>query len=495
MNSSRIGFLTVSILLPALGVFFITNALTSGGNVIANSAILLMIVGFLIGLIKPKAAMYFTILATGYLDLIKRLMILDSTVRFEDLYYILGIPPCIMSGMILHYLLIHLKNHRESKEDLMRFIICSMLAAVMGATQLRAGMSALGNAANAAVYLYMLYIMPCLIKEGLNIRKFLTFIFFVFIPVALYGVYQSKFGLMKFEMDYLLSGLSLEIRQLNERIFRPFSTMNAAGNLSTVASSFCALCLIMSLSISKKISSRIGFLIAAVIFGYGAYITFSRGGWICGVSIILFYLAFRYKLTTIGLYLTAITAFVLLFAYSGTLVKNDKMAELSHMLSGEEGGDERSMATRLGTFTSRLISLDLTRTTPARWRPFGVIIEGVSTEQFSGSRYNDRRYYVHDGFSHILLSVGYIPMFIVFIFASYFLIKSHTSIWKIRDKDNRLFCLMLFSASAGIFVGFFANSAQIQTYPVNFYLYFFLGAALAYMKVYRPDFTNRSSLA
>lgn len=478
MNGNKTGMLIVSVLLPIIGMFLMINALTSEGNVVANNAKFLMFGGLIIGLIRPKEAIHLMIIATGYLDLLKRIMIMDITLRFEDLYYVLGIAPCLMAGMILHYLQKNMRSYVLSKGDLIRFVGCTVVATVFAAMQLKNGVGGLGNAANAAAYIYCIYLIPCLVRDGLNLQRFIMYIIIVLTPVAIYGMYQSWFGLMKFEMDYLLSGLTLEVRQLDELIFRPFSTMNAASNLSSICSVVCALCLILSIDYFKSIPKKAVLFILACVFGYGAYITFSRGGWICGISAIVFYFAFKRKTTTVLLYVTGVSAMVALFFSAGYIIENKKLTEATESLLGD-GGLERNMATRLGTFTSRLDTLDLTRTTPERWRPFGVVVEGVSPREFEGSIYNDRTYYVHDGFSYVLLLVGYIPMSIMIIIGTYSLIKIHKGLLSISQISDRKASTAMFAVGLGISVGFFANAAQIQTYPVNFYLYFFFGCAIA----------------
>ena len=233
MNSNaiqKVAALTIGMLI-ALRV--ISGVLAGGGNSLGNLYMFLAISFLVLGVINPKGTFYILVVMTGYLDFFKRLLVLDGSVSFLDLYYVLGIAPLTLLGICVGIALNMAQGRIPVRRiDIWLFILGVTIFGVIAMFSVLGsgsggGAGALGNIANESAYVCLIFVVPILFRDAEQLSKLITFIVYAYVPVALYTLYQSKFGLTDWELQYLLSGLSLEARQLNERVFRPFSTMNA----------------------------------------------------------------------------------------------------------------------------------------------------------------------------------------------------------------------------------------------------------------------------
>ena len=102
---------------------------------------------------------------------------------------------------------------------------------------------------------------------------------FAFVPVALYGLYQSVNGLSRFEIMYLNTGLTSEIRQFGESIFRVFSTLNSAYALS-VMMGILVVIVIAPRGEAGKGGALWWRIPLALLFAATSFITFTRTGWL-----------------------------------------------------------------------------------------------------------------------------------------------------------------------------------------------------------------------
>ena len=483
MKNSLFTFLVFAVTI-IVALILVTNAFTSGGNTISYFAKYALIASFFIGLQAKKTALYILVLMTGYLDMLKRVMIIDARVGLVDLYYVLGMAPILLAGITCGLVLRYTFKNEWREGEWKLLLVSCVLFVILALSQLGSGLSAstLGQMANDGAYLFLLFVVASLIRGTEDIRKLMFFIVFVFIPVALYTFWQAKVGLSDFEYNYLLSGLSLEARQLDERIFRPFSTMNAAGNLSTMMGILAVACFYIGFGYLGRVSflTRAIFWAMVPMFCYAAYLTFSRGGWVCAMASFGAVMMFGSRFRTILFYSVGLIAAILIVAFAGVMVKEDTMAKVTGAMLGKTQTDEEFMVKKVGTFTSRLESIDLTLRESKRWRPFGVVVEGVTESEFGRDQRGYNPYYVHDGFSFLLLKFGYIPVAIICVLGLVLLFKTHQGLLQL-DLATRRPALLLWGLVLGIGVGFSANLAQLKTFPIN--VYFYLFGSLVYVLI------------
>ena len=92
----------------------------------------------------------------------------------------------------------------------------------------------------------MLFVMPVLFPRYEDALRVLRFTLWVFLPVALYGIAQQIDGFQPFEIAYLRTGLSIEIKQLLTNHVRAFSTLNSPTALGAVSAVLVVVCWFLS---------------------------------------------------------------------------------------------------------------------------------------------------------------------------------------------------------------------------------------------------------
>jgi len=496
MNRERLFPVLIGALGLMLGMWMIIDILSGNANRLGSLFLRLMIVGFLVGIVSPRKGVYLAIISTGYIDLFKRLMVTDYHVSYMDLYYVLGFTPVLVGAITLsvsiRYFTGQVSMPEAWKAPFLKIFILGVVAMLLNSlTAITYGSSIGGvfsNIANMAGYCGLIFVLPILFSKLEDIDKLMRFTLIAFIPAVLYMFKQAWFGLAGFEIDYLLTGLSLEQRIFNDEILRLFSTMNSAGNYSTIIS------VLGIMWLAPRINTRKTFfglrltpvsIFMCLLFLWSSYYTFSRGGWFCGLGTLIGLVFFRTRISTYFVTAAIGLSLVVLAFSSGYLLRSNALHDWTQMLSRATGGTQTSeMAVRLGTFGSRLESIDLTMTEPKRWTPFGVTFEGVDVDAEYRQMQLAKRmhakqfrslYYVHDGFSDLLLRFGYIPLSLILIVLGWGFWKVTKYIGLAAGTTEGRSLAWTLAFVVGLLIGYVANPAQVRTFPVNFYIYFGMG--------------------
>lgn len=486
MNSgfSRI---IVSFAIMIVALWITMDVFASGSNALGKFYFYSMVAGFFVGLCAPKKGFYMLLFLTGYLDYFKRLMILDVGMRQFDLYYVLGIAPATLAGISMALIYQYVTGVMEHRKGVGRILVCAV--GLMGLTAFASsggGFRALGDMVNAVAYLSLLFVMPMLFPTPQELRQIMKVSIFIFIPSVAYYLYQTYYDFTWWEYKYMIMGYTIEVRQLGERVHRVFGTMNGAGAAVVVYSMHVALLLFGGFwkyrddSGRTKDASIIPRVVLAFFFAWAAYRTFSRAGWIQGVVAAACFMAFRSRLLTRAAYITLFLAIAIVVASSGYLIKHKILNDWSEDIAGENGTNEMRQATNLSTMNARLEGFSYLVTDSDLWTPFGVTFAGTTVDRVLGNRS------MHDAFSGALLKVGFVPLTIVGILAFYFMRSLHRFIFRQPDGLTATLAASSLGCAVGIFIGVTHNGSALTNYPVNFYLYFYLGTVLSLM-VYHSE--------
>lgn len=486
----------VALLLLFVAFFVISNVVT-GYNVLGGFSKYLAIGGFLLGLVRPKIGFWLAFLSMPYLDTLKRLLITGDHIGRLDLYFVLGIAPLTVLGTYLGGW-IRITTDLDFRRRWMKLYFAAGLIACLFAAPYISSDRGIADLANAGVYLLLLAVIPSQFltsKAALSLPRAMAWLF---LPVALYLFWQLNFGLADFEYDYMLTGLSIESRNM---VFgmssgvagtaRYFSTMNSAANVSTALSVMAALSLLAFPRRGRVFGAPLG-IVLFLIFAAAAFFTYSRGGWICGLATLTGGLAFRHLRTTQAIYGVGAFLVILIFVSSPFLLKAKVMSEIESKLVTKTMSEENRTAATLGTFNARLQSMRLTMIEPRRWRPFGILIEGVEPREMSYDGAHGP-YFSHDGLSSLLMRAGYIPLGFALILVVVALKKIHGRILRIGDRQTRLVAAHGMAGAIGICVGMVGNGAQLITFPINFLFALFLSVTV--LQLYRWERMQNQSHA
>lgn len=469
-----------------LSMFLMISAITST-NALGNMFLYMTVAMGIFGMLLPRQGVYLMIFLSGYIDFFKRLMIFGEYTTPKDIAYVLSAPLAVAAGAVLGSVMsLVLGKAAMKKQTVIAFVLATVAFAltVGGALVGGAGMRSLGLAVNAGAYAYMIFLIPIHFSKAEDMRKLLVTIFITFIPVALYTFRHRYFGLADFEYDYLLSGLSQEARILWESsALRTFSTMNGAAVVSTMLSIMVLLCFVSLRPYNQKSSfiQKVAKASLALLFMAGAYFTVSRGGWVCGVAAIGFYIMFQRKITTIAVYATAIIGFGAVVAVAPTVHKHrlldDAQVYLNKNIAGDDAGVYESRALVLGTFYDRVLGWRNLTQEPYLYTPFGFKLAGREASNNPDDRAN---YLGHDITIHLLIKIGYVGVLVMLVIGAISSYKLHKFVLSLAPGTlEKKICTLALALAGAIFFGSFGNASQLEVFPQNFYFFLFLGMVFA----------------
>jgi hypothetical protein len=464
-------------LAPLLGIgaalaslFVIASVLMGRGNNLATLFRYLLVVGFACGLLFPRGTLLVWLVLCGYIDMLKRLMVVFGSVQHSDLFNVLGIPPMMVVGVTLSLVVGAMTRRYQVQPVHWRLLGISCLLVLMcvalAVKETGGSLGAIIPAiANDGVYAMLIFVLPLLFKDTGDLVKLIKILLWGYVPVALYGVFQQVNGFQDFEIAYLKTGLTLEIKQLYMNEVRAFSTMNSPTSFSVVCAMFCALSLMLSSTprrdgtgtlLKKNIAA---FLF--VIYFAGIIASTSRSAILLVVIAFVGFLSFRSRSGTRWLYTSLGAGFVALLLLSGTILSNLDLVQ--DRISGVMGdGKLADQLSRVGTFSDRLHGFTNLVTNPDVYTLFG----------YGAGRGSDESdpLFSHDMISNMLVTHGVVPLLGIAIIGGMFLSRMHARLYRLQDPHHcrlaagflgLVFALVVLSALSGSVLATFPVSAML----------------------------------
>ena len=265
---------------------------------------------FVLGMVSPRAGIYVVLFSCPVLDLVKRLLILFDSLSLTDVASVLAFAPVTLAGTVAGLFFKRFIFRQKSAvqgESTLFVILMGISVLVVGTAFLHnedSTFTLLRTLAESSVYLCLILLIPVFFPTTEDIAGLLRWCVLVFVPVALYGLWQKVFGLSDFEYHYLLSGLTVTTDDFlgSERVF---STLNSNHSFSVTM----ACCAVISLlqnylpatgTREKFVQSQSRLLF--LLFCAATIISLRRTGWL----VVMFSLAgafcFRTRLRTIIFY-------------------------------------------------------------------------------------------------------------------------------------------------------------------------------------------------
>jgi hypothetical protein len=397
MPDSQIALRFLLPLIGCGGALLVGWFITSDENPFTTAALLAGLVMCSVALTNPLLGVYLLILLTGYLDLVKRLGILSEALSGIDVVVILALAPVLFVSICVGVLYRNIVTRvwlSRWQMWLAFAIFLAMGAVFMDASHNGQGIAfAMKDFANSGVYLLLVLVGCFLFTNLASVQRLLAFTLVVYIPVALYAIWQQVFGLADFEVDYLKSGYTIDISLLDQAVLRPFSSLNSPHALAVVMAMLSALALLVPLNGVKR---GWGQILSGVIFAAACIATFVRAGWVLLLLALLIWICSRWKATTILMYSTLAGAFVFLFANADSMLRS--LDVLDNALPQQT--DAQVEAFHVATFSDRLVSFHNVMTNPAFHTWFG---NRDALQLELDSRENT----AHDQIGQILISYGF----------------------------------------------------------------------------------------
>ncbi len=477
MNQRNPLFMIVALCLSG-GPFVMLSILLGGGNEVAAFYEYLLAVLFIGGFVAPRGAFIFWLVLCGYTDLLKRFLVVTGHVTFADLYYVLGIPPVMIGAITMSVLLgvfsgrFHLRRFHWA----MFGLACLIILAVAGLAAKESSsimQSVLPAIANSGLYFMLIFLVPVLFPTTDEVLKMLRLLLWAYLPVALYGIFQQIYGYRDFEIEYLKSGLSIEVKQLINDEVRAFSTLNSTTSLATVSAVLFSTSLILLflpvgttrrrafgwLPAMVMAAAYLGGLLASTGRAAFALIAFSLFGWLC----------FRSKRLTIAAYLVCSIGFLALVFSADILLAN--MSYFQDEVSSAVG-DQKYMTqmTRVGTYSDRLMGFSNLVKSPDVWTLFG---HGAPMEN------DDRSLFSHDILTNSLVQNGAVPVGVAAVLLIIGLFKAHRGVLRILDSGRRTLAAALLALALSFLVLALLAGNVLVIFPINVFACLFCGMMIA----------------
>jgi hypothetical protein len=455
-------------------LYILTSTLLGGGNVIGEVAFFVAVASGVLGLLKPIVALHYLVVLAAYSDLIKRLMVLDGRFGMMDVMWVRGVCPLTLAGILVGTLARAFHDGTLNERRLqMTLVLCCSGFAVAGVSGMRAGglMNTVTSVADGASYLFLMAVVPCLLKTPGQIIRFVRFTLIVFVPVALYGLKQQFFGLGDFEIEYLKSGFTVLSKHLEDVRPRPFSTLTDSSPFGTS----CAICACLALMVRshyKTLGSsvwRVKGVVFWIVFVAGCVASMTRFANINWLFPLLLLPLFASARATLLLYAATGVSFVMACVYAKPLKEMVTSATLWAMnaFGGSAIGEQFA---RFWTLGARLDGMHELAHNGKMWTLFGYGPAIAEQMKKSGDVAS------HDVISGMLLEIGWLPMIGVGILAALCLKAVHGSVLKLRGTAIFPMCLWMLATVFGLLVhNVFAGNVT-ATFPVNFFMWFIMGA-------------------
>ncbi|OYU44494.1 MAG: hypothetical protein CFE44_12640 [Burkholderiales bacterium PBB4] len=472
-----------------LGIYVMVEVLLARTSSLGQLYLFMAVGAFVFGLVNPRPAMYLLMFCTVYIDVFKRLMVVGGNPTFQDVAYILAIPPLLVAGSIVSVFLGATVGRGKMTRDMFISLIVSVVVVVVtvagtayGSSD-RAGLGKLGVIVNQGFYSFLFFTLPVLFPSDEDRRKLLHFSFLTFIPSMFYMFWQRKFGYADYETAYLMTGLTIEVKNFAESMgqVRCFSTFNGAGTASTLFSIYVLYCFVPLRpgNAVPSVFKRTGKWLLAPLFMIAAYFTIGRTGWFCGVGSLLAYAVLGTKLRARFGIFAGIGIFVTVILLAPIMIKDRWLqimeTQLKHIVLATTNDPTLTRAVMLGSVQDRVQGWANLTTNTMIWQPFGFVASGISVSNTTNADFH----WGHDALIDSLINFGYVPVVLGLIIGGYLFSRVFKYMYSLpREalafKNTRL-CIAL---AVGILVGAMGNGAQFRNFPQN--LFFSLWLAIPF---------------
>lgn len=462
--------------IAAIGLVFyvLFSVLLDGGNIIGGIAFYAAVASCLIGLFNPGFGMRYLVILAAYSDLLKRLMILDGRFGMMDIMWVRALCPLTLAGIFASVLARELYDGTLfKKRTVSTLLLCLGGFGLSGVALMRSGggFGSLASLADSASYIFLLVIVPNVLRTPGEILRFVKFTLVVFVPVALYGLKQQIMGLSDFEIDYLKSGFTILSKHLEDTRPRPFSTLTDSSPFGTS----CAVCACLALMVRShyRASGRANWskmgIVLWLVFVTGTVVSLTRTAnvnWLLPILLLPFFARGR---MTAAIYAGMAACFVAACLFARPL--KEMITNFTLWAMDNFGGSALGeQLTRFWTLGARLDGMHDLAYNPKMWTMFGYGPKVAEQLLASGEVAS------HDVISGTLLKSGWVPLLVLLILAVWCLSSIHRSVLRLRGTPIFFMCLWMLATEFGLLVhNVFAGNVT-ATFPVNFFFWFIAGA-------------------
>ncbi|MBX7208025.1 MAG: hypothetical protein K1X78_06935 [Verrucomicrobiaceae bacterium] len=458
-------------------LFAIVSIMLGEGNTLANVFLYLIIGTCGLAIIEPRTSFFIFLVTCGYVDLFKRLMVVSGRVSMDDLFYVLGLAPALFSCIIVSVVVRGVIGGLPMGRQHMRLFVIGCAVVFLNAflSYLDVDHSigkVMQGTANGGLYGMLIFVVPMLFHEEDDVLHLFKFLLWTYFPVGFYGIVQKVWGFQDFELAYLMTGLSIEIKQLFTDRVRAFSTLNSPTALGAISAAFVALPVYLASVKTANRHRRVLPMALAVVFSLvhlgSLAASTSRTGFIMVAVMVAGIIAFRTRTGTIAFYSVGGAAFATLLV--GARYMLDRIEGVTDRLLMKFGGSVSDDTININTFSDRLHGFADVLTNPEAYTWFG----------YGAGRGVDPRdpLYNHDLLSNTLVRYGAVPLTVLVVSAIVFLTWTHAHLLGIRDKRRRNICAAMLALAMSLFAISITSGNVLSIFPVNTFFWLAVTATI-----------------
>lgn len=450
-----------------LALYTSASILMGGGNQLADFFFYTMVGIGILGAIAPRLCFWIFLVLCAVLDLLKRLLIFGGSIEMVDLFWVLGVAPVAISGIVFGLVMRILFGKISADFGDVRRLVGAVALNVLIAAYMVAKGGGIGGTlrqvANSSSYAVLLFVVPILFRSPAEIVGCIRTLILIFVPVALYGVYQQMFGFLPFEVDYLKTGLSIEIKQLEADRVRAFSTLNSPPSLSVVCCSLAAYAYAISFTKARQLGKGFAFPVAAaliVVFMAGWLASTARSGILMIPVALVGTLLFQSRRGVRWFYGLSVGGFIALVLASPFLL-NNIFAWTDALIQMAGGSLFLRYVLNMNSYVDRLQGFANVLMNPQAYTWFGM----GDPEERSGAFYN------HDPVSEALLNYGVIGLGAGLVIGGMLLWRIHGVVLQMRHPMLRAIAAACLANAAGNVAVSMINGNLLGVYPINVFFW------------------------
>jgi hypothetical protein len=449
-------------------------------NPLAAFCACISLIFFAVSVVSTRAGLLVLLFSCAYSDLLKRLLVFWGDLSFEQVSYVLAMAPLVVAGLFVSVITQWAFHRVEIKlRDVLLMGGVGIAMVLSFLLNKRGGgdtLESMKQAANSGLYMVLAPIALKILQNASEIEKLLLKTRIIFIPVALYGIWQSFFGLADFEIEYLKSGLTMMVKELFDIRPKPFSTLNSAGSLGTLTAGLAVLSLyplLVKRTTQLTFFDKFASIGLFLLYLAASLVSMVRASVLVWMVALFGVWCFRSAARTRVFYWSAIGSFMVLIASSSYI--------LSHIAEWDPANGAESaiagQALRLQTYSERLKGfVNLTNSTDM-YSLFGL----PEDQKMRETTYN------HDPLSTLLVDVGVVGLVAVIVPFVLIVRFLHKRLLGLPPGAHRDIAVLLVAINAGWLVSHLLFHSVISGFPVNAFFWLFGGMAGALLIMERPS--------
>jgi len=446
-----------------LAVFAIISSFGGGGSVIAALTLRLIPMLMILSLLSKKLGYSILAISVCFIDFVKRLMILDSSISSKDIGYILVVPAAITIALSLPAIgrLIMNRRNNHNVYRLFLVVVAFNFVACLGLV-LSGDIDTRGiqQTMNIAVFAHLVWLVPFLYREGWTRKQLVGPFLISGIIVAVYGVYQAIFGITSLEFDYIMSGHTMLIIEWRETWMRPFSTLSSVHGYSMTMA-----ILFWMVSYTRKISFKKVFWAMLMLLVCGAVMSsMVRTAWLAWGLVLPLAFLLRQRYCIPVLYSGVVLVFTGLVLFSGLILHDlDSYQDRVEAVAGYSNTKLGRVA-QVSTYSERLQGFDNFKNNPEMRTLFGYKGDTEAEELKS-----------HDPLTSSMRDYGVIPVLLGLIVLSLIFQRVLVSLRSVLDIECKKRCALLLALSLSVMLTSLVSGGHLTVSPINVYWYLILG--------------------